>query len=60
MLDLSENNIGDVGAAGLAEALKSNATLTRLDLSENNIGGVVAADLSEALKSNGRIAAWLI
>ena len=47
VLDLSENNIGNVGAADLAEALKSNATLTRLDLSLQ-------------LVYNGRIAAWLM
>ena len=52
VLLLSKNDIGDVGAASLAEAVKSNATLTKLDLHNNNIGDVGAASLAEAVKSN--------
>jgi len=52
VLKLSHNDIGDAGAAGLAEALKSNTTLTVLKLSYNDIGYAGAAGLAEALKSN--------
>jgi Leucine Rich repeat len=36
-LNISANNIGDKGAAALAEMLRSNTTLERLDLSSNVI-----------------------
>ena len=51
-LDLRDNNIGDAGAASLAEAMKVNTTLTQLDLSRNPIGVAGAAFLAEAMKFN--------
>ena len=51
-LSLWGNNIGDVGAAAIGEALKRNAVLTFLSLSGNNIGDVGAAAIGEALKGN--------
>jgi Ran GTPase-activating protein (RanGAP) involved in mRNA processing and transport len=46
------NNIGNVGAAALAEALKRNQTLRTLDISKNGIGSAGAAALADALKMN--------
>jgi Leucine-rich repeat (LRR) protein len=37
-LDLSENNIGDIGAEILATDLRGNTTLVELQLRDNNIG----------------------
>ena len=51
-LSLTSNNIGDRGAAAIAEALKSNTELTSLHLGYNTIGPSGAAALAEALKSN--------
>ena len=51
-LDLSDNNLNAAGAAALAEALKTNTTLTRLRLSRNNLNAAGAAVLAEALKKN--------
>ncbi|KAL1520434.1 hypothetical protein AB1Y20_022017 [Prymnesium parvum] len=45
-------NIGAEGAAHIAEALKTNATLTSLDLAANDIGAEGAAHIAEALKTN--------
>ncbi len=53
-LDLESNQIGDAGAAALSEALKSNATLTKLFL-QNQVGEAGAAALSEALKINATL-----
>ena len=39
----------------LADALKSNTTLTKLDLSHNRINDAGAAGLAEALKSNTKL-----
>ncbi|CAF4031108.1 unnamed protein product, partial [Rotaria magnacalcarata] len=50
--DLHANQIGDVGAQFLADALKANTTLTRLDLYTNQIGDSGAQYLGEALKTN--------
>ncbi|XP_078358279.1 uncharacterized protein LOC144643036 [Oculina patagonica] len=52
VLNLSKNNIGDIGATGLTEALQKNTSLTLLNLSKNNIGDVGATGLAEALKDN--------
>jgi len=51
-LVLEGNKIGACGTAALAEALKTNTTVTKVDLSGNEIGdsGVVA--LVDALKTN--------
>ena len=51
-LDLSLNNIGAAGAAGLGEALKFNRSLTELDLSYNKIGDSGAVGLCEGLQFN--------
>lgn len=51
-LDLNNNNIGDIGTAAIAEALKGNTLLASLDLGTNNIGDIGAAALAEALKGN--------
>jgi Ran GTPase-activating protein (RanGAP) involved in mRNA processing and transport len=54
-LDLSYNSIGDDGAKALAEALKTNSTLTTLDLQNNSIGPDGAKALAEALKTNSTV-----
>ncbi|XP_078381247.1 NLR family CARD domain-containing protein 4-like [Oculina patagonica] len=51
-LNLSGNDIGDVGAAGLAEALQNNKNLTELDLSYNYIGDHGATGLAAPLQKN--------
>ena len=49
---MSRNAIGDTGAADLADALKSNKTLTKLNLDGNYIGDTSATSLADALESN--------
>ena len=49
-LELSRNNIGDVGAAALAQGLKSCINLQELRLVNNNIGDDGAATLAQGLK----------
>jgi len=51
-LNLQSNNIGDVGAEGLGEALEMNTTLTKLNLSNTNINNVGAIVLSDGLANN--------
>ncbi|KAL1512428.1 hypothetical protein AB1Y20_005683 [Prymnesium parvum] len=51
-LSHTRNKIGDEGAAHIAEALKTNATLTSLHLTSNNIGAEGAAHIAETLKTN--------
>jgi Ran GTPase-activating protein (RanGAP) involved in mRNA processing and transport len=51
-LELRDSNIGNVGAAALAEALTHNSSLTEIDLNWNLIGDDGAAAMSEALKRN--------
>ena len=51
-LDLSWNNIGDLGASSLSEALEVNSSLTQLDLTANKIGASGASSLSDAMESN--------
>lgn len=51
-LRLSNNNIGDVGAQSIGEALKVNRTLTVLNLANNIIGDSGAQSIAEALKVN--------
>ena len=50
-LELSRNNIGDVGAAALAQGLKSCINLQELRLVNNKIGDDGAAALAQGLKS---------
>jgi Ran GTPase-activating protein (RanGAP) involved in mRNA processing and transport len=49
---LSDNKIGDEGAAALADALKVNTFVTTIYLSRNEIGIEGAAALADALKVN--------
>ena len=49
---MHNNRITDVGAAAIAEALKTNRGLTLLSLSSNGISDVGAAALGEALRVN--------
>ena len=49
---MHNNRITDVGAAAIAEALKTNRALTLLSLSSNGISDVGAAALGEALRVN--------
>jgi len=51
-LNLNRNNIGDVGAEHLANALQTNTALTTLDLRNNNIGPKGAEHLARALQIN--------
>lgn len=57
-LSLDDNNIGDSGAAAIAEALKSNTAVEKLWLNNNTIGDSGAAALAEALESNTALR-WL-
>ncbi|CAF1474419.1 unnamed protein product [Rotaria magnacalcarata] len=50
--DLHANQIGDVGAQFLADALKANTSLTLLQLQTNQIGDSGAQYLADALKVN--------
>jgi len=54
-VDLRNNSIGDEGAIALAEALKSNRTITNVNLGWNSIGIKGAIALAEALKVNKTI-----
>ena len=51
-LFLSRNNIDDVGAKLIADALKNNHSLNTLNLIGNNIGDVGAMAIADALKVN--------
>ncbi|KAF9200209.1 hypothetical protein BGZ59_003420, partial [Podila verticillata] len=51
-LNLKNNSIGSNRAHALAEALKTNSTLTTLDLQKNSIGDNGVQSLAEALKTN--------
>ncbi|CAM4742272.1 unnamed protein product [Rotaria magnacalcarata] len=51
-LNLSWSNIGEEGAAHLANALATNKTLATLDLTYNDIGEDGAAHLANALATN--------
>ncbi|CAF1112619.1 unnamed protein product [Adineta steineri] len=51
-LDLSRNQIKDIGACHLSIGLQLNQTLTILDLSHNQIGDTGISELSVGLKSN--------
>ena len=51
-MTLASNNIGDEGAKAIADALKSNTSLTTIDLRGNNIGDEGAKAIAEALKGN--------
>jgi hypothetical protein len=51
-LDLSSNEVGDAGAASLAELLKTDRTLSSVDLDRNHIGDEGGCLLSAALKEN--------
>ncbi|KAL3242524.1 hypothetical protein MRX96_047722 [Rhipicephalus microplus] len=60
-LDLSGNNINDIGASDIARMLKFNKSLRRLDLSKNSVTYRGAVPLVEALASNGvlkELALW--
>ncbi len=59
-LNVSANNIGDKGAASLAEMLKSNTTLERLDLSSNVIDYDGITAISAALVENTSLQALYI
>ena len=48
-LNLTNNAIGDAGAAALGAVLEHNQTLSELDLGNNNIGDAGAVSLAEAL-----------
>jgi hypothetical protein len=48
-------DIGDSGAAAIAEALKLNTILQRLDIKNNQVGDSGAAAIAEALKLNATL-----
>jgi Ran GTPase-activating protein (RanGAP) involved in mRNA processing and transport len=48
-LDISRNQLSDVGGGQVARALEHNVTLTDLDLSENELGGKVGVMVADAL-----------
>merc|ERR1712218_4459 len=51
-LKLSQNNITDLGANALAEAIKQNSSLTKLNLKRNSIENNGAEKIGKALKKN--------
>ncbi|KAJ3334603.1 hypothetical protein HDU93_007652, partial [Gonapodya sp. JEL0774] len=51
-LDLRSNSIGEAGARAVADALKTNSTLTLLNLDWNEIGEAGARAVANALKTN--------
>ena len=51
-MDLSDNDLGPVGAESLATVLKTNTTLTNLDLSRNYLGPAGLESLATARKTN--------
>jgi Leucine Rich repeat len=53
-LGLGRNNVGNEGAAAIADALTCNTTLLRLDLEGNNISEKGAMAILKALKSHNR------
>ena len=59
-LNISANNIGDTGAAALAEMLRSNSTLERLDLSSNVIDYDGITAISSALVNNTSLKALYV
>eukprot|EP01006_Ploeotia_vitrea_P040674 TRINITY_DN66446_c0_g2_i1.p1 TRINITY_DN66446_c0_g2~~TRINITY_DN66446_c0_g2_i1.p1 ORF type:complete len:1081 (+),score=140.50 TRINITY_DN66446_c0_g2_i1:81-3245(+) len=59
-LDLSNNNVGDQGAAALASVLKVNRALTSINLTGNAVGDKGALTLAEALKANGSLATLVL
>ena len=56
-LKLVNNQIGDKGAALIADALKKNTTLKKLYLGKNKIGDEGAALIADALKKNTTLTA---
>lgn len=52
VLYLNNNNIGDVGAKDIADALMRNHTITELNLNDNDIGDVGAREIADALMEN--------
>ena len=55
VLGLGDNNIGDVGATAIANALAVNASLTTLILNENNIRPSGATAIAKALEVNASL-----
>ena len=51
-MELGGNNIGDEGAAALAQGLRNNTALTTLYLHDNDIGDDGAAALALTLRNN--------
>ena len=53
-LDLSQNNISDIGAQHLVEAINNNnnCLLHTLDLSQNNLSDIGVQHLAEAINNN--------
>src|SRR3989338_5284810 len=56
-LPLSGNEIGDTGAAAMAQALSFNTILTTLNIELNKISDTGAAAIAQALKSNSSLTA---
>ncbi len=54
-VDLERNDIGDVGAAKIAEALLNNNTLTSINLNCNNISDAGVIKIAEALLTNNTL-----
>ncbi|WP_342270462.1 leucine-rich repeat domain-containing protein [Rickettsia endosymbiont of Orchestes rusci] len=51
-LSLYTNNIGELGAKEISNALKENKSLTLLNLQSNNIGELGAKEISNVIRSN--------
>ena len=54
-LSLYNNNIGDAGAAAIANAIAVNASVTKLDLRLNQIGDAGATAIANAIAVNASV-----
>ena len=54
-LDLEGQSLGDEGATLIADALRSNGTLTRLVLTDNGLTNAGAGELASALRTNSAL-----
>ena len=52
---MSSNNIGDAGAAAIANAIAVNASITFLSLERNQIGDAGAAAIANAIAVNASV-----
>ena len=59
-IDLGHTNVGNAGAAAVAEALKTNTAVTQLNLYDSKVGDDGAIALAEMLKTNTALTTLLL